>query len=193
MALTKISLPSTLTELRFGTFENCSALSSFTIPTAVTKVEGNVFADCSSLNINVGSNKNFNVSSNGKMITDKYNTTLFAFIDYTSKTVNIPSTVKKIGNGALKNCYKLVNVDIPDGVEYIDEYSFKGCNSLQKITFPTSIIRIGKAAFENCYNLGSVPETGIHYKGTREKWYTLKISRDGNSAIVDPIQITFGA
>lgn len=193
MALTKISFPSTLTELRFGTFENCSALSSFTIPTTVTKVEGNVFADCSSLTINVGSNKNFNVSSNGKMITDKDNTTLFAFIDYTSKTVNIPSTVKKIGNGALKNCYKLVNVDIPDGVEYVDEYSFKGCTNLQKISFPTSIIRIGKAAFENCYNLGSVPETGIHYKGTREKWYTLKISRDGNSAIVDPIQITFGA
>ena len=193
LSLSNISLPSTLTELRFGTFENCSALGTITIPTNVEKVEGNVFANCSSLIINIGSNKNFNVSYNGKMITNKDNTTLFAFIDYTTKTVNIPNTIKKIGNGALKDCFKLVSVDIPNGVEYIDEYSFKGCINLQKITLPTTILRIGKAAFENCYNLGSVPSTGIFYKGTEEKWKNIKINRDGNSVIVDPIQINFGA
>ena len=58
---------------------------------------------------------------------------------------------------------------------------------------PTTILRIGKAAFENCYNLGSVPSTGIFYKGTEEKWRNVKINRDGNSVIVDPIQIKFGA
>ena len=87
----------------------------------------------------------------------------------------------------------IVSVDIPNGVEYIDEYSFKGCVNLQKITLPTTILRIGKAAFENCYNLGSVPSTGIFYKGTEEKWRNIKINRDGNSVIVDPIQINFGA
>ena len=193
-SLTTANLPSTLKEIRFGTFENCNSLTSFTLPKNVEIIEGNVFTGCVNLTISKGSNTKFSVTNNGKMISSSDGKTILAYIDYHTTTFTIPSGVSKIGNGAFKNCSKLINVEFSNGVEYIDEYSFKDCGSLQKIELPTTLIRIGKGAFENCTRIGIVEGTGIYYAGNESKWNNVKVHPDGNSIITYPLRnINFAA
>lgn len=70
--------------------------------------------------------------------------------------VNIPSSVKKIGEISFFWCYKLPSVSIPDGVEYIGGSAFKMCERLTSVEMGDSVAEIGGSAFELCYRLASV-------------------------------------
>lgn len=189
--LSKISLPSTLKELRFGTFENCTNLKDFTIPKNVERLEGNVFSGCINLTISIGNNTNFIIKDNGKIIIDADEKTFLLCIDYKSNSIEIPSTITKIGNGALKGCYKLTELKFPSNCMYIDEYACENCTGLQTITLPKKLKRIGTGAFENCKDLGSKSGTGIYYEGTQPEWNRTIISKDGNIAINSPLRLIF--
>ena len=48
-ALTSVSLPESIAEIKDGAFQNCSKLTSFTVPNGVVSIGKNVFADCNNL------------------------------------------------------------------------------------------------------------------------------------------------
>ena len=71
------------------------------------------------------------------------------------ESITIPSSVKRIGNGAfrytsLQNCSGGVNV------EEIGDHAFDGLNSLGNVDFGPSLITIGDYAFNNCYELTGI-------------------------------------
>ncbi len=95
------------------------------------------------------------------------------------KSVYIPETVVKIGQGAFKYCRGLTSIYIPDSVEEIgkdalyfcesleslsipskvtnlDEFVFSGCSALTSLNLPKGITTIGKGAFSTCTGLTSV-------------------------------------
>ena len=72
------------------------------------------------------------------------------------QSINIPSTVTKIGNGAFYGCKLLQSINIPSTVEEIGEDSFYGCTSLQCIAIPSTVNEIGRCAFHDCSNLREV-------------------------------------
>ncbi len=45
----KVQLPSTLTTIRYGAFQNCTALKQITLPKSMTFIEGGAFQNCSAL------------------------------------------------------------------------------------------------------------------------------------------------
>jgi len=89
--------------------------------------------------------------------------------------IEIPHTVRSIGNGAFSDCTLLEKTTIKDGVSgfkeesYIDFNSntqgiFKNCTSLKEITIPSSVGEIKRGTFENCTSLESVTfNKGIKY------------------------------
>lgn len=76
------------------------------------------------------------------------------------KKVNLPSSLKKIGNGSFGDCKSLEYIEVPEGVEEIAFYAFKGSSSLKTVILPDSVREVGSDAFKQC---GSSYE--VHYKG----------------------------
>jgi hypothetical protein len=78
--------------------------------------------------------------------------------------VNIPNSIKTIGNQTFWLCSKLTNVTIPESVKSIGIQAFAACNSLGTIIIPTSVTLIDIAAFDihatlNIYFKSSTPPT----------------------------------
>lgn len=66
------------------------------------------------------------------------------------KTITIPNTVTRIGDGAFENCYSLTSISIPDKVTSIGNSAFKECKNINSIRIPNSVTSIGDEAFEGC-------------------------------------------
>lgn len=80
----------------------------------------------------------------------------FAFMYLKLSSINIPKSVKEIGNGAFYHCTSLTDVSISNGVNSIGKESFSYCSSLTSITIPESVSTIEKNAFYGCEELTKV-------------------------------------
>ena len=73
------------------------------------------------------------------------------------RSVNIPSSVRYVGNSVFSNCRELdIDVVIPEGVQRIGESAFADCSKIRSLSLPRSLVEIGSQAFSNCKNIGSV-------------------------------------
>ena len=73
----------------------------------------------------------------------------FAGSTYLQQIV-IPESVTKIDGAAFVNCTSLQKVVIPESVTEIGEFAFEGCTALQNVVIPDSVTEIGDSAFLNC-------------------------------------------
>ena len=76
-----------------------------------------------------------------------------AFSDSSLAEVNMPDSVKKIGDGAFSFCSALTEITIPNSITKIGKGIFSHCSELTHITIPNSVTEIGDYAFASCYNL----------------------------------------
>ncbi len=72
------------------------------------------------------------------------------------QTVEIPETVKTIGDRAFQGCVYLRSVNLPDGLNYLGMNVFQNCESLTTITIPESLTEIRDRAFQHCKSLLSI-------------------------------------
>ena len=84
----------------------------------------------------------------------------YAFTKDTSfVTVNLPTTLTRIGAYSFKECTKLIEANIPDNVEEIGAAAFWGDSSLCNIKLPSSIKKISEACFHLCaFSSIEIPE-----------------------------------
>ncbi len=66
------------------------------------------------------------------------------------KEIEIPGTVKTIGDSAFSLCDSLRTVNLNNGLEYVLGSAFYGCSSLLQIVLPASVTSLGGQAFLNC-------------------------------------------
>lgn len=64
--------------------------------------------------------------------------------------------VTSIGFGAFKECNNLISIDIPSSVKHIGDYTFANCSELKKVSIPLGITMIGNGTFANCFSLNSI-------------------------------------
>lgn len=93
-----------------------------------------------------------------------------AFRSTNITSIQIPHSVKSIGNYAFAFCSSLTSITIPDNVTSIGDFVFEYCSSLTSITIPDSVTSISMWAFDNCYNLKTV-----YYGGTAKDWNAISI------------------
>jgi len=89
--LASVTLPVSITVIKYQTFLKCSALTAITIPEGVTEIGGLAFSAW-----------------------DSYSGTTMSLT-----SVSLPSTIKKIGSNAFQECSNLTTVTIPESVTSI--------------------------------------------------------------------------
>lgn len=52
------------------------------------------------------------------------------------ESINLPSSIKAIGDEAFNDCIELKNIVIPNSTSYIGNFSFNGCSSIESLTIP---------------------------------------------------------
>ncbi len=106
-----------------------------------------------------------------------------AFKNCGAFSIEVPGTVRGIGEGAFSlcdalselsipgpvlriepmmcyGCSSLESISLPDTVRSIGIEAFEGCRSLHSLTIPKSVVVIGEAAFIGCGSLSSVKIEG---------------------------------
>ena len=166
IALTSITIPSTVKEIEYSAFEGCTNLSSVDLGN-VEAISFDVFKGCTSLT-SITIPKSLKSGAISPVFTNCTNLTnitleegltvvpshLCATTGITE--IAIPSTVKEIEYSAFEGCTNLSSVDLGN-VEAISFDVFKGCTSLTSITIPKSL-KSGAISpvFTNCTDLTNI-------------------------------------
>lgn len=76
-----------------------------------------------------------------------------AFIKCSFRSVKLPSTLERIGEGAFEKCTNLEEIVVPDSCNFIGMCAFDGCSSLKRVVLPKNMTEIRAGAFRNCPSL----------------------------------------
>ena len=90
-----------------------------------------------------------NYSYEDGLLIDKNNNTLIRCQSKSNK-LEIPNSIKVIGDSAFAGSTYLQQIVIPESVTEIGEFAFEGCTALQNVVIPDSVTEIGDSAFLNC-------------------------------------------
>ncbi|MCG6191138.1 leucine-rich repeat protein [Maribellus maritimus] len=133
LVLNKITLPSSVTDIRKNAFYGCRVLTTVTLPQANSLGDG-CFYNCESLTT--------------IEIPDSF-TSIGQYCFYGSglTSVTIPSSVESMGNNCFSNCQFLESVNILAQIQKIENSCFGGCTSLNSVSIPSSVTTIGEGAF----------------------------------------------
>ena len=106
-------------------YQYCISLTSITIPASVKKIGREIFSYCESLTqiIVEEGNEYYDSRENCNAIIGP-NDVLIAGCS----TTVVPSSVKKIAEGAFEGCRTLTSITIPEGVTKIGNEAFASCN-----------------------------------------------------------------
>lgn len=131
----KVQLPSTLTTIRYGAFQNCTALKQITLPESMTFIEGGAFQNCSALSsILVPQNVTYLGAS--------------AFSGCTSLTsATLPQAITRISSGLFENCSSLTTVQASSALTSIGSRAFAETSALSSFTFPQTLTAVGAESF----------------------------------------------
>ena len=151
-ALISVSMSSVDT-IDYGAFSHSGNLASVSLPATLTSIKGNPFLSCSALKEIVVDEDNTKYSSDGGVMYDKNKETLICW-PTAQADIDIPSSVKTIGESAFGNCHNLASVSMPS-VETIGNMAFMCCSDLMSVSMP-SVKTIDYWAFSVCTGLKSV-------------------------------------
>lgn len=68
-------------------------------------------------------------------------------------SVDMPNTIKRIGEGSFAYCDKIKKIELPSSVTRIEDSCFSWCEGLTEITLPESLEYIGSLCFYRCTSI----------------------------------------
>jgi hypothetical protein len=162
-----VSIPTSITKLGHGCFEESSSLSSLVIPTSVAEIGRDSFWKMLSL-------KEIEIPSSVSLL----GRSAFEGCSKLPSFV-VPEGVTSIGNSTFKDCTSLKSFEISSTVTTIPNYAFSGCTSLAKIICrATTVPETGDEIFEGVPSNMTiyVPEASLSSYQSAEPWknYILK-------------------
>ena len=135
-AVTEIVFPESLRSVGESAFYECKQLQSIKLPDGLTDLAPYAFGDCDALT-------SFNIP---KGITE---IPAYAFEWAGITSLDIPSHITKIGEGAFGYCMNVTSLSIPDSVTEIDAIAFQGCEALKSFEVPKNVTKLSGNAFRS--------------------------------------------
>lgn len=162
-SLRSVALSSTLTEVGDGAFANCEELKEIVFPQSVVHIGPYAFWECTSLKavslpsgiavLDEGVFGKCRSLSDVEVASETISFEKWAFWDCNQLKSIRYKRVKKIGEGAFKNCTKLESITLTKGLTSIGKEAFSGCGRIEEIHLCSGVRTIGAHAFENCKSL----------------------------------------
>lgn len=162
--LSGITIPSSVTQIKYGCFLFANCPSTINVPASVTDIETLAFAAFNLNAINVDEN-NPNFMSMDKMLFSKDTTTLVECLITKSGVVTLPQRTRHLAANAFAYCQNITGVTLPEGLESIGYWAFVDNQHLNNVVIPSSVTHIAPGPFVNCpalVNL-SIAEGNTHY------------------------------
>ncbi|BCP64767.1 hypothetical protein SUT503_18250 [Streptococcus parasuis] len=162
--LKEIVLPSTLTTIGYGAFEN-SGLEKVILPASLTYIGDRAFAGISTLkevvipkNVTYAPNI-FTGSNNLKKVTFEDGITVIPasiLAGSSVEEIQLPSSVETIDSYAFSENKYLKKINLKDGVKAIHSGAFAGNTSLAQVDLPEGLEYIADSAFNGTTSLTSI-------------------------------------
>ena len=178
--LEALTIPASVTTIKEAAFEYCHSLKTVFVPAGVTTLGGNPFGGCGHLqSVTVDPANPAYLSDAEGVIFNKDKTELVAvpatrtgeykvpegvtnilrgafLLCKGLNSVQLPSSLKRLGGCAFFVCSNLRSVTLAEGVESIGMQAFESCSQLETITLPASVRHLESWAFRNASGLRSV-------------------------------------
>ena len=145
--LTSVTVPEGVTKLGYCAFANTS-IETATLPLSLTCIEEWVFGDCP-LNsvVYAGTEDQWDRIEVWNDNDDLLNA--LQMLPGAERPLVLPAQLTVIGEGAFVNG-KFTNVTLGSKVTTIERWAFQSCRRLRSITIPASCVNIDDEAFEGC-------------------------------------------
>lgn len=176
----EIKIPSAVTAIGIGAFENCSNLTKVSIPNNITEINDYAFANDASLTeINIGSN----ITRIGK----------HAFTATGISKVDIPYDPSKnieIGDQAFSSCLNITQVILPPNAKQVGSGAFSSCVALKSLFIPSDAVigYEGNVVSDSTYLIKYEPDTS-NPSDPIAKITSIENGVDGGADI--PVYLTF--
>lgn len=151
-ALTSVTLPDTLKEIRNGALSN-TALTEVDIPVGVTLIGSNAFYRTNLTEI---------VLPEGLL-------TLYDGVFWECKQLKyayLPDSITSIGMHLFYGCTALETANIPKNLPYVPDMMFGGCSSLKSIEIPDGVTMIAMANFRGTGLTSVTIPASVTYMGS---------------------------
>ncbi len=143
-SLSELSLTKKLSSAGVEVFSGCSALKSITIPGTLKRVSKNMFYECRSLTSVV---LEHGVNKVGP----------YAFYNCVNiETVQVPETITMLETWCFGYCEKLESFYIPYGCTFVDSAVFYYCTVLNNVCIPDTVTTVGTHCFRACSSLSNL-------------------------------------
>lgn len=172
--LEHVTLPSTLQKISNNMFERCTALQAISIPASVNNIGARAFYNCSGLTSITFAGRVDTIGEYAfygcDALTDMLSTgKIFVKCPVAATSCTIPAGTEEIADYAFANCQSLTALDIPSTVKKIGNSAFESCKinntSFETYTLPAGLEWIGSCAFKDGnYTKITVPQS-VRYMG----------------------------
>lgn len=193
---TSLTIKNGLSVIESYAFQNMTAMTKISIPKSVTSLGKHLFVGCKSLEtIEVASTNQNYVSVDGVL----YNADKTVLIAYPAAkagtSFTVPSTVKEIADYAFMDAKNLESIFLPAGLESIGINAFENCSALKSIIIPEGITELKNSTFRGCESLTSVTANGVTkygvnvFYGCKSFYTTGNFANNGVPGAVDALQM----
>lgn len=156
--ITTLEIPSGITSIGDGVFFNSNGLTNLTLSSRVTSIGESAFNNCSNLQ-----DVRYYIYDDLATYIQNGHPAFYVgcgikyyWNNQEISTLEIPSSVTKIGDYAFHRCSSLTTLNLPSNVTSIGYRAFSECSDLKSVDLPSSITNIGDYVFFYCENLSKV-------------------------------------
>ncbi|MBQ2624510.1 MAG: leucine-rich repeat protein [Kiritimatiellae bacterium] len=163
---TQIEIPGSVSSIGQYGFYNCANLTNVIVHSGLTSIGNSAFAGSGGLTVSLAEDvttvRNSLFSSCGGITNVVFteavtNIDNYAFQNSTLLAgLNLPSSLKRIGQYSFYGCTGLSEVVIPEGVTSIGQYAFANCTKLVRVVLPSTVKAVGQNTFSGCSRLAGI-------------------------------------